>query len=201
MSNDLRVSSARCDPPRNPSASTLTRTGRLLSRAFDDELVVAGASLPVWLVLTALKRGDHAMQRELAAAVGIDDATLTHHLRRMEADGLVARHRAPDDRRHQLVELTAAGEERFGQLLGVVTGFDRRLRAGFDADELARACCAVATPWPRLPRERRLEGSASSLGVAAASLAIAIRPSWARNSSIQWTATRRLGRARRRHVE
>ena len=77
------------------------------------------------------------MQRELAAAVGIDDATLTHHLRRMEADGLVARHRAPEDRRHQLVELTAAGEARFGQLLGVVTGFDRRLRAGFDADELA----------------------------------------------------------------
>jgi MarR family transcriptional regulator, transcriptional regulator for hemolysin len=143
MSNDLRYH-GDVRPTQEPIGLDLTRTGRLLSRAFDDELVAAGASLPVWLVLTALKRGDHAMQRELAAAVGIDDATLTHHLRRMEADRLVVRHRAPDDRRQQLVELTAAGEELFGRLLGVVTGFDRRLRAGFDADQLAALRASLA---------------------------------------------------------
>jgi MarR family transcriptional regulator, transcriptional regulator for hemolysin len=131
-------------PITEPIGLDLTRTGRLLSRAFDDELVAAGASLPVWLVLTALKRGDHAMQRELAAAVGIDDATLTHHLRRMETDGLVARHRAPDDRRNQVVELTAAGDDLFRRLLGVVTAFDRQLRAGFDADELAALQTSLA---------------------------------------------------------
>jgi MarR family transcriptional regulator for hemolysin len=135
MSNDFCYAT-EVRPTTEPIGLDLTRTGRLLSRAFDDELVAVGASLPVWLVLTALKRGDHGMQRELAAAVGIDDATLTHHLRRMEADGLVARHRAPDDRRNQVVELTAAGDELFRRLLGVVTAFDRRLRAGFDAEEL-----------------------------------------------------------------
>jgi MarR family transcriptional regulator for hemolysin len=123
-------------PTSEPIGLELSRTGRQLSRAFDDELVGAGASLPVWLVLTALVRGDHARQRELAAAVGIDDATLTHHLRRMEEDGLVARHRATDDRRNQVVELTAAGEELFARLVGVVTVFDRRLRVGFSAAEL-----------------------------------------------------------------
>jgi MarR family transcriptional regulator, transcriptional regulator for hemolysin len=143
MSNDLGYH-GQVRPTQEPIGLDLTRTGRLLSRAFDDELVAAGASLPVWLVLTALKRGDHAMQRELAAAVGIDDATLTHHLRRMEADGLVVRHRAPDDRRQQVVELTAAGEELFGRLLGAVTGFDRRLRAGFDADQLAALRASLA---------------------------------------------------------
>lgn len=135
---------AKVRPTQEPIGLDLTRTGRLLSRAFDDELVAAGASLPVWLILTALKGGDHTMQREVAAAVGIDDATLTHHLRRMEADGLVARHRAPDDRRQQVVELTAAGEELFGRLLGVVTGFDRRLRAGLDADQLAALRASLA---------------------------------------------------------
>jgi MarR family transcriptional regulator for hemolysin len=143
MSNDIGYDGT-VRPTTEPIGLDLTRTGRLLSRAFDDELVAAGASLPVWLVLTALKRGDHAMQRQLAAAVGIDDATLTHHLRRMEADGLVARHRAPDDRRNQVVELTAAGDALFGQLLGVVTGFDRRLRAGFGAEELAALRASLA---------------------------------------------------------
>jgi MarR family transcriptional regulator for hemolysin len=131
-------------PTIEPIGLELTRTGRLLSRAFDDELGAAGASLPVWLVLTALKRSDHTMQRELAAAIGIDDATLTHHLRRMEADGLVARHRASDDRRNQLVELTADGDALFARLLGVVTAFDRRLRAGFDADALAALRASLA---------------------------------------------------------
>jgi MarR family transcriptional regulator for hemolysin len=143
MSNDLGYHGA-VRPTPEPIGLDLTRTGRLLSRAFDEELAAAGASLPVWLVLTALKRGDHARQRELAAAVGIDDATLTHHLRRMEADGLVARHRAPDDRRNQVVELTATGEATFRQLLGVVTGFDRRLRAGFGAEELATLRASLA---------------------------------------------------------
>jgi MarR family transcriptional regulator for hemolysin len=131
-------------PTLEPIGLELTRTGRLLSRAFDAELTAAGASLPVWLVLTALKRGDHTMQRQLATAVGVEDATLTHHLNRMEADGLVSRHRAPDNRRTQVVELTADGEALFAQLLGVVTAFDRRLRAGFETDELAALRSSLA---------------------------------------------------------
>lgn len=131
-------------PTIEPIGLELARTGRLLSRAFDDELVVAGASLPVWLVLIALKGGEHARQRDLAAAVGIEDATLTHHLGRMERDGLVRRHRAPDDRRTQVVELTTAGEALFGRLLTVVRAFDRRLRSGFDADELEALRASLA---------------------------------------------------------
>jgi MarR family transcriptional regulator for hemolysin len=149
---------AEVRPTTEPIGLELTRTGRLLSRAFDDELAAAGASLPVWLVLTALKRGDHAMQRELASAVGIDDATLTHHLRRMEGDGLVVRHRATDDRRNQVVELTPAGDELFARLVGVVGAFDRRLRVGFAAEELAtlRGFLAQLRQNVRQPVSRRV---------------------------------------------
>jgi MarR family transcriptional regulator for hemolysin len=118
-------------PPKlDPVGLDVSRTGRLLQRAFDAELTAAGGSLPVWLIVTALKRSPGRPQRELAAAVGIDDATLTHHLRRMEGDGVVERQRAPDDRRTQRVALTPAGEELFTALLARVLAFDKRLRSG-----------------------------------------------------------------------
>jgi MarR family transcriptional regulator for hemolysin len=122
---------------QQPVGLDVTRTGRILQRAFDDALTEAGGALATWLVVTALKGGEHAMQRDLASAVGIEDATLTHHLNRMERNGLVERHRDPANRRNQLVVLTAEGEALFGSLLGTVTAFDRQLGAGFTDAELA----------------------------------------------------------------
>jgi MarR family transcriptional regulator for hemolysin len=123
-------------PMEEPIGLEVTRTARLLSRAFDDTLAAAGGSLPVWLILTALKRKEHAMQREIAAAVGIEDATLTHHLNRMDREGLIARHRPPENRRNQVVVLTPAGEALFADLLTAVTAFDQTLRKGFTKREL-----------------------------------------------------------------
>jgi MarR family transcriptional regulator for hemolysin len=114
----------------------VSRTGRLLHRAFDEQLVAAGGSLPMWLILIALKGGDHTMQRDLATSIGIEDATLTHHLNRMARDGLIERHRDPTNRRNQVVTLTDSGEALFGSLLTTVTTFDRRVRAGFSATEV-----------------------------------------------------------------
>jgi MarR family transcriptional regulator, transcriptional regulator for hemolysin len=125
-------------PPKlEPIGLDVSRTGRQLHRAFDAELAAVGGSLPVWLVLTALKRSPGRPQRDLAAAVGIDDATLTHHLRRMEAGGLVERQRDPDDRRTQRVALTAAGDALFTSLLTTVLAFDKRLRQGLSEPDVA----------------------------------------------------------------
>jgi MarR family transcriptional regulator for hemolysin len=123
-------------PDTEPIGLEVARIGRMLTRAFDDALVAAGGSLPVWLIVTALKRADHTMQREIAAAIGIEGATLTHHLNRMERAGLVARHRAPENRRTQLVSLTDDGEALFTQLLTTVIAFDQRLRNSFTDEEL-----------------------------------------------------------------
>jgi MarR family transcriptional regulator for hemolysin len=124
-------------PDEEPIGLDVTRTGRILSRAFDDELAGAGGSLPQWLIVMALKQGDHTMQRDIADAIGIDGATLTHHLNRMEAAGLISRRRTPENRRSQLVELTGDGDELFATLLGAVVAFDQRLCDGFSARELA----------------------------------------------------------------
>jgi MarR family transcriptional regulator, transcriptional regulator for hemolysin len=114
----------------------LARTAKVVSRAFDDALAQVGGSLPMWLVLVSLKARRHGAQRELAEAVGVEGPTLTHHLNRMEAAGLVTRTRDPDNRRVHRVDLTEAGEAAFGRLLGAVTAFDQRLRSGFDDKEI-----------------------------------------------------------------
>src|SRR5215218_8237963 len=92
----------------------------------------------MWLVLLSLKARPTANQRELAAAVGIQGATLTHHLNGMEADGLLTRRRDPANRRVHVVELTDAGEAAFHRLRDVAVEHDRRLRGGFNDDDLAR---------------------------------------------------------------
>jgi MarR family transcriptional regulator for hemolysin len=120
----------------HPIGLEVARTGRVISRAFDDALAGVGGSLPVWLVLTTVKRADHTRQRDIAGAIGLEDATLTHHLHRMERDGLISRRRDPANRRNQVVALTADGEALFERLLATVIEFDTRLRRGLRAAEL-----------------------------------------------------------------
>ena len=125
-------------PTRPPIGLHLARTARSVSRAFDDALAQAGGSVPVWLVLISLKSQPVRNQRELAEAVGVREATLTHHLNSMDEQGLITRRRDPANRRVHLVELTEAGEAAFQRLRGAATAFDQRLRAGLSGDEVSQ---------------------------------------------------------------
>jgi MarR family transcriptional regulator, transcriptional regulator for hemolysin len=123
-------------PTQTPIGMELAGVARDVGRAFDAALARAGGSRPMWLVLLSLKSRPTANQRELAAAVGIQDATLTHHLNGMEADGLLTRRRDPANRRVHLVELTEAGDAAFRRLRTVAQHYDTRLRTGFSDSEL-----------------------------------------------------------------
>jgi MarR family transcriptional regulator for hemolysin len=101
-----------------------------VSRGFDQALNAAGGSLPEWLILLSLKQQRHGTQGDLADAIGIEGPTLTHHLNRMETDGLVTRTREPHNRRIHRVELTPKGEQRFQDLVGAATTYDHQLRQG-----------------------------------------------------------------------
>jgi MarR family transcriptional regulator for hemolysin len=125
-------------PTEPPIGIVLTRTAKSVSRAFDDALAAAGGSLPVWLILLSLKSERPETQRELAAAVGIQGATLTHHLNAMELNGLITRTRDPKNRRIHQVELTEQGQALFLQLLTAAVAHDARLRAGLDDEEIAQ---------------------------------------------------------------
>lgn len=122
-------------PAQTPIGLHLTSTARFVGRAFDEALAAVGGSTPAWLVLISLKTRQLGNQRELADAVGIRGATLTHHLNAMEDDGLVVRRRDPANRRVQQVELTAEGETAFAAMRDAALAFDRRLRRGLSAEE------------------------------------------------------------------
>jgi MarR family transcriptional regulator, transcriptional regulator for hemolysin len=143
-------------PERTPIGLRLTHASRVISRAFDDALGAAGGSLPVWLVLLNLKMRSVASQRELAEAMGIKEATLTHHLNAMETGGLITRRRDPANRRIHVVELTQAGESLFGRLRQAAVTFDGRLRHQVSDQEIAllesllgRLAANVAPPESR----------------------------------------------------
>jgi MarR family transcriptional regulator for hemolysin len=123
-------------PITPPIGLVLSRVAKEVSTTFDDALSAAGGTLPMWLVLLSIKSGTASTQRELAQAVGIKEATLTHHLTAMAKDGLVERERDPANQRVQLVRLTAAGEQRFDALRAAAVAFDKRLRTGFDETDL-----------------------------------------------------------------
>jgi MarR family transcriptional regulator for hemolysin len=115
-----------------------------VSRAFNAALAEAGGSLPIWLILTALRREQWRTQLELARSLGIEGPTLTRHLDGMERAGLVQRRRDPDDRRAVQVELTDGGRALHGRLRANVIRFDEQLRAGLGADEIDQLRATLA---------------------------------------------------------
>jgi MarR family transcriptional regulator, transcriptional regulator for hemolysin len=120
-----------------PIGLRLNQVARAVGRAFDDALAQSGGTIPVWLILLNLKTRKPGPQRDLAEAIGIREATLTHHLNAMDANGLITRTRDAANRRVQVVTLTEKGDQAFQSLAAAATAFDARLRTGFDGSDLA----------------------------------------------------------------
>ncbi|MCP2264111.1 MarR family winged helix-turn-helix transcriptional regulator [Promicromonospora thailandica] len=111
-----------------PVAVAMWQAVQRVMRAFDTLMAEQGASWQVWHILLALHQGAPATQRELARAVGVREATMTHHLRAMEDRGLVVRTRDDANRRAQRIEVTEAGEAVYLRLKAAAVTFDRTLR-------------------------------------------------------------------------
>ena len=154
------------EPFPEPIGLRLNQAARAVERAFDKALAEAGGSLPVWLILLNLKIHKPANQQELAKAVGVREATLTHHLNAMDARGLVTRTRDPANRRFQVVTMTEAGEAAFLRLRSAAMAFNARLSTGLtgaDLDTLAALLSQLAAnvgaeaatpPWASLADRR-----------------------------------------------
>ena len=80
-------------------------------QAMEDTLDDHGLNYGEWRVLCNL-HSSHDRTRtpgELSAKLELSSGAMTNRIDRLEADGLVRRHRDPDDRRGVRVELTEAG--------------------------------------------------------------------------------------------
>jgi MarR family transcriptional regulator, transcriptional regulator for hemolysin len=135
MSNDDAKLHAM-PPPRTgpPIGLQLARTARVVSQAFERAMAEAGGSVPAWQVLLLVRSGQWGTQAQLAEAMGVTAATLTHHLNALERQGLVRRWREEGNRRVQRVELTAEGEALFARLREVAERHDARLRSALGAE-------------------------------------------------------------------
>jgi len=123
-------------PDGPPLGLLLATTSKTVGRSFNNSLAGSGGSIPIWLILNALKNEPRRTQLDLARAVGIEGPTLTRHLDGMEHAGLVRRQRGTLDRRAVQVELTRAGHALHGRLLKAVISFNQRLRAGLSGDDV-----------------------------------------------------------------
>ncbi|MBJ3786531.1 MarR family winged helix-turn-helix transcriptional regulator [Devosia sediminis] len=97
---------------RDTSVGYLTNwAGRLLVRELERHLARIGLMPAHMPVLLALEAGE-ASQKLIAERAGVEQATMTATLNRMERDGLVSRRPNPEDGRSQLVALTAKAREK-----------------------------------------------------------------------------------------
>ena len=124
-------------PQLPPIGLRLTRTARVVTNAFERAMAEAGGSASAWQVLLLVRSRQWGTQSRMADAMGITDATLTHHLNALEQQGLVRRWREEGNRRVQQAALTAEGEALFARLREVAQRHDRRLRSTLTGEEAA----------------------------------------------------------------
>jgi MarR family transcriptional regulator for hemolysin len=144
-------------PPSTPPIGLeLSRTARVVTQAFDRAMAEAGSSSAVWQVLVLIRSRQWGQQSQMAEAIGISGATLTHHLNALERQGLVRRWRDEANRRVQRTELTDEGVALFDRLRTIAAAHDKRLRAELtDAEAaalgelLGKLRAAVAEPATR----------------------------------------------------
>jgi MarR family transcriptional regulator, lower aerobic nicotinate degradation pathway regulator len=95
------------------SSALLNHLARLIRMRSESELEPLGLRPRHLVGLTVLRaNGGTAGQQELAAALQIDRTNLVGLLNELEAEGLILRRRASEDRRRHIVELTDAGADR-----------------------------------------------------------------------------------------
>ena len=128
-----------------PIGLRLVRTARAVSQEFDRAMTEAGGSAAVWQVLLLVRSQPWGTQSQMAEAMGITGATLTHHLNAMEAQGLVTRRRTG---RVQHVDLTPEGAALFDRLREVAMRHDERLREGLTDAETAQLAALLGKIRP-----------------------------------------------------
>lgn len=82
-----------------------------MTRLYKPLLDKLGLTYPQYIVMLALWERDGVMVSELGERVSLDSGTLTPLLKRLEANGFVARARDAADERRVQVTLTAAGRK------------------------------------------------------------------------------------------
>lgn len=102
IANDLTLSDLLC--------FDLYATSRQVIGVYRPLLDEVKLTYPQFLVLLALWEDDEQSMKELAGRVHLDYGTISPLVKRLDARGLVTRHRNPADERSTIVTLTSDGD-------------------------------------------------------------------------------------------
>jgi DNA-binding MarR family transcriptional regulator len=105
------------------------------TRALNAGLKPHGLDYPRWRVLAVLHEHSGASMGQLADLTSADRTTLTHTLKLMEAEDLIARHERLDDRRSLEISMTPKGQRAFAKILPLALAETDRALAGFSNHE------------------------------------------------------------------
>ena len=137
-------------PPVKPPPRTLDRgllpsllgyvLRRTQSAVFDDvaaTFTAAGEALTPgeFGLLVLVDRNAGLSQMALARALGIDRSTLVPILDRLQARGLLMRHRSPTDGRTHALALTPVGEKALARFARLVRTHEKRIASNLSAAE------------------------------------------------------------------
>ena len=143
---------------RDLPSRLLGQTAVLVGRVAGEALGAAGAHRHHFAVLATLDAFGAASQADLCRRTDIDRSDMNAVLNTLEAEGAVDRAVDPDNRRRNIVTLTAAGHARFADLRRRVDEAQRRALAPLsrhERDELMRLLHRLhdhLAPEPSRPR-------------------------------------------------
>ncbi|MFZ5718666.1 MAG: MarR family winged helix-turn-helix transcriptional regulator [Pseudomonadota bacterium] len=116
----------------------LVLVARYWRSALDERLREIGLNHMRWAVLDSLRDSAGGVsQTALAAAAGVEPATLVRMIDSMTMDGLVERRPSKEDRRMNLIHMTAEATRLFDRVEQLESELRRSLLAQFRDDEIS----------------------------------------------------------------
>ena len=112
----------------------LVRLGHVVNR----EMAMEESTLPQWLPLFKVSKGEASTVADLARQCCIDVSAMTRLLDRLEKKDLVRRQRCATDRRVVRIAITPEGRAVAGRVPEVLCAVYNRALAGFTAEEWAQ---------------------------------------------------------------
>ncbi|AKX43771.1 MarR family transcriptional regulator [Thiopseudomonas alkaliphila] len=118
-------------------ATQLAQLSRAWRAELDKRLQGLNLSQARWLVLLHLARFEQApTQSELALEVGVEGPTLARLLSALQAEGLVERKAALEDRRAKHIYLTELARQRIEQIDGIAAALRAQVFNGISAEQV-----------------------------------------------------------------
>jgi MarR family transcriptional regulator, temperature-dependent positive regulator of motility len=129
-------------PTKSDVLSSLSRhTGSLVRRAQQRHVAIWLSEVSTeitsvqFAALAVLQQTSGINQRQLGDELDLDRSTIADLVARMVRNGLIERSDDPDDKRSNVLSLTAAGKKQFATLRRRVDGLERILTAALTSQE------------------------------------------------------------------